>query len=160
MAYRTSSQPGPNPPNPSTTWENLVADSEARQCHNAHIHAWSVHYKGRPARSQCAHARWGPPNSSLTHSLAHSLSTLSTTPVTPQAEVQPVPVGTVCAQNCSQHPSTAKSLERWNRTPHREPISLRPSSTETTPLDRLAAADAERRRLGVGRGRGASGTRS
>lgn len=83
------------PPNPSTVWENLVADSEARQCHT---HARPVHCKGRPARSQCAHARWGRPNSS------------STLP-------PPVPSGgpaVQCAQispDCSQHPGTTKALK-------------------------------------------------
>lgn len=49
-------------------------------------------------------------------------------------------------------PRHSKSLERWNRTPHRKPISLRSSSTETTPLDRLAAAHAQRWEGGRERG--------
>lgn len=76
--------------------------------------------------------------------LSLSPSLFVTPPIPPRGGPQPcVPSGTVCAQDLQPTPQHSKGLERWNRTPHREPISLRPSSTETAPLVRLGAADAE-----------------
>lgn len=137
-----------NPPNPSTTWSR-TSWLTARPV-NATM---PTPMPGQPTARADPHAANArtyvqvgggrtPPSLTLT---------LSRNPPSPQdgpartnwhsvhPELQPTP----------RH---SKSLERWNRTPHREPISLRPSSTETTPLDRLAAAHAQRWEGGRERG--------
>lgn len=127
-----------------------MADSEARQCHNAYTLARPAHCKGRPARSQCGtHVGGGRTPLSLI------LSRPSSPPPSPrhsQAEALFVPAGTVCAQNCSQHPSTAKASNDGTGPLIASLSRCGPAPQKITPLDCLGAADAEGRRSEVGRG--------
>lgn len=110
---RTKRLPSPcqKPPNPSTTWENLVADSEVRQCHNDHTHARQAHYKGRPARSQCAHARWGRPNSSLSHSHSLTHSVLCRPPPSlPKRRSSPYLLAQCAPRTAANTPAQQKAL--------------------------------------------------
>lgn len=73
--------------------------------------------------------------------VSHSLF-IDLPPPSPQVEALPVPAGTVCAQNCSQHPSTAKTSNDGTGPLIASLSRCGPAPQKTTPLDRLGVADA------------------
>lgn len=98
-----------------------------------------------------ARAHVGGGRTPLSLCVDHSFS-VDLPPSHPQAQALFVPAGTVCAQDCSQHPSTAKASNDGTGPLIASLSRCGPAPQKITPLDRLGAADAEGRGSEVGRG--------